>query len=566
MAPLSRLALLCLFSVVVNAAPASTGRVHPAASAIPSTWKKGNPAPVSASISFDLIFAPKDAPGLEARMLEIAGSKSAWLTEEEIASYIVPSDANKAVVEAALKGIGATGLTYSRNGDTLSVTSNIDQASKFFNAQFYEYTNTEVVGTFYKTTEFTVPASIEAQIADISSFATFASVQHFSSISGPTDKRRGELEKRVTPSGCTTSAVTPDCVRSLYGYDTYTPTTSTGTPRLGIMGLIGQGFLESDIAAFLSIFRSDDAAEYTVPVVTIAGAVNSDPLGEATLDTEIAAGIIYPLPSTFYDYGTAGTTGDLFLLSFQYFLSLAPSARPTVLSISYGSVETIFTTSQAQSMCTAAQQLTAAGMTIVVSSGDNGVSGFGTTCPSFTPTYPSGCPYILSVGATQDFSPEVMANASLAGFYSGAGFSTLFPTPSYQTSVVATYESELGSTDSGFYNKAGRAFPDISAQGSHQQVVYEDAVRFVDGTSASAVVVAGGLTLLNDILITAGKATIGWANPTFYANPDAFTDVTSGGSFFCGTTSDGLPAKTGWDASAGLGTPSLVKLRSVYGA
>lgn len=64
-----------------------------------------------------------------------------------------------------------------------------------------------------------------------------------------------------------------------------------------------------------------------------------------------------------------------------------------------------------------------------------------------------------------------MVNTLVAGFYSGAGFSNIFSTPSYQTLAVAAYELALGSTDSGDYNKGGRAFPDVTAQGSLQNVV-----------------------------------------------------------------------------------------------
>lgn len=87
----------------------------------------------------------------------------------------------------------------------------------------------------------------------------------------------------------------------------------------------------------------------------------------------------------------------------------------------------------------------------------------------------------------------------------------------------------------------------------------------VGGTSCSAPIVASGLTLLNDLLITAGKATVGWANPMFYANLTGFTDVTTGGSYACGDTPYGFPAGPGWDASAGLGTPSFSQLRALYG-
>lgn len=61
------------------------------------------------------------------------------------------------------------------------------------------------------------------------------------------------------------------------------------------------------------------------------------------------------------------------------------------------------------------------------------------------------------------------------------------------------------------------------------------------------------------------NTTVGWPHPMFYAHPEAFTDVESGGSYGCGSTSYGLPAKPGWDASSGLGTLSLPKLRAIYG-
>ena len=57
------------------------------------------------------------------------------------------------------------------------------------------------------------------------------------------------------------------------------------------------------------------------------------------------------------------------------------------ITISYGSLEHFFTSTQATTMCTAAQQLAAQGMTIVVSSGDSGVGGLeGQTCPKFVPS------------------------------------------------------------------------------------------------------------------------------------------------------------------------------------
>ena len=93
----------------------------------------------------------------------------------------------------------------------------------------------------------------------------------------------------------------------------------------------------------------------------------------------------YPLTSNFIAEGNSQTAGDIFLLTFNDLINNFDSTnRPKVISISYGSDESEFTSSQAQSMCNAAQKLTSLGTTIVVSSGDNGVGGQdGDTCREY---------------------------------------------------------------------------------------------------------------------------------------------------------------------------------------
>jgi len=85
------------------------------------------------------------------------------------------------------------------------------------------------------------------------------------------------------------------------------------------------------------------------------------------------------------------------------------------------------------------------------------------------------------------------------------------------------------------------------------------------GTSASAPTIAAILGNLNAARQAAGKATVGWIHQTIYGNANAFTDVTSGGSYGCSGNA-GFPAKSGWDASTGLGSPTLGNLRNIFGA
>lgn len=116
----------------------------------------------------------------------------------------------------------------------------------------------------------------------------------------------------------------------------------------------------------------------------------------------------------------------------------------------------------------------------------------------FSPDYPVDCPYILAVGATQLDRGETVNDpesvlfqpgigAPTATFSSGGGFSNYFSRPSYQDAAVQTYldnyapnypsyiyngndiysgNSNIGQ-NGGIYNRAGRGFPDVSANGAN---------------------------------------------------------------------------------------------------
>lgn len=158
-----------------------------------------------------------------------------------------------------------------------------------------------------------------------------------------------------------------------------------------------------------------------------------------------------------------------------------------------------------------------------------------------------------------------MVDTSIAGFYSGAGASNIFTTPSYQSSVVAAYKPKIPSSASGSYKATGRFFPDLSAQGSKYAIVYNGQNALVGGTSASAPLIASIFALVNNKRRQAGKGTVGYVHPTIYAGASAFNDVTSGGSYGCGTsTTNGFPAASGWDSAAGWGSPNFAGLSSIF--
>ena len=153
-------------------------------------------------------------------------------------------------------------------------------------------------------------------------------------------------------------------------------------------------------------------------------------------------------------------------------------------------------------------------------------------------------PSVTVVGATTGTAPETAAD------FSSGGFSNVFAAPSYQAEAVSGYLSILGDTNAGLFTAAGRAYPDVAAQGVAYQVNIGGAVSPVSGTSASTPLFASVAALLNDRLIAAGKPAMGFMNPFLYSTgAGALNDVTSGSNPGCGT--DGFPAEAGWDPVSG---------------
>lgn len=171
-------------------------------------------------------------------------------------------------------------------------------------------------------------------------------------------------------------------------------------------------------------------------------------------------------------------------------------------------------------------QLSARGTSIIFASGDGGVAGSRSqTCQSFVPSFPSGCPFVTSVGATQ-----LSSGSESAAAFSGGGFSNVFARPAYQDSAVSRYLSSLppSTSVSGRFNPDGRAFPDISSLGNNIEMVWQGQSGLIGGTSASAPIVASVVALLNDELAEQGKPPLGFLNPLLYSTEGALNDITTG--------------------------------------
>lgn len=125
-------------------------------------------------------------------------------------------------------------------------------------------------------------------------------------------------------------------------------------------------------------------------------------------------------------------------------------------------------------------------------------------------------------------------------------------------SYIANYDATHIGANGGLYNRAGRGFPDVSANGAQYVAFNNDTEVHFFGTSIAAPSWGSIVTLINEERTVRGKGPVGFINPVLYANPGVFNDIKKGSNPNCG--SKGFDAVERWDPVTGLGTPKYPQL------
>jgi tripeptidyl-peptidase-1 len=262
---------------------------------------------------------------------------------------------------------------------------------------------------------------------------------------------------------------------------------------------------------------------------------------EGNLDIQYIMGVAQRVATTYWYVGGK----DPFL---DWITAVADmDDPPQVNSMSWGSIEQSVSEATKDQFYIEAAKLAAMGVTVVVSSGDNGVSNFGCHCgggsaasdncacqadsssdssgwtgdawsgKGYFPSFPATCPYVTAVGGTMGdggsvpsspddeiacqviimifqfresdcwWSSQSQSNGIIT---TGGGFSTYYPRPSWQTSALLAYRNRLTAAPKSGYNSGGRGYPDVSLVAVKYQVVVGGQATDIYGTSASAPVFA----------------------------------------------------------------------------
>ncbi|KAF1984382.1 tripeptidyl peptidase-like protein [Aulographum hederae CBS 113979] len=569
---------------------------------VPRRWERVAEAPKDHLIDLQIGLKQSRFDELERQLYEVSTPGSAkyrqHLTSEQVNELVKPSKNALAGVNEWLSdcGVKSHQMKYSAAKDWIKVTLPVSEVEKILDTEYSVYKHED--GTHVvRTPEWSVPRHLHEHVRTIQPTTSFlrlnAKKTNFVPVKIAADFQPlrsfaadpNNAGKTPTVADvCRTNGVTSECLRTLYNVYDYVPTAADKN-TMGVCNYLGETGNISDTTLFLEQFRPEAAKDFVMDFTIIDGGDNQQTPNtpaqlaqgkdqEGNLDAETMLGIGYPLKLLAYNTGgqppfqpdsnTPTNTNEPYKVFLDYFSALDDATLPSVLSNSYGDDEQTVPAEYARAVCDEYAKLGARGVSVFFASGDAGVGSTGDcitndgrNSATFLPSFPAGCPFVTSVGATRNFAPEV---AALDGsFASGAGYANYFPQPDYQKTAVNQYTTALAGQFATMFNTTGRAYPDIAAQGQRYVTIYNGQPASLDGTSASTPTVAAVFALVNDALISAGMPKMGFLNPWIYSKGfAAFNDVLTGSSAGCGGR--GFEAKAGWDPVTGFGTPDFKKI------
>jgi kumamolisin len=268
--------------------------------------------------------------------------------------------------------------------------------------------------------------------------------------------------------------------------------------------------------------------------------------GEVMLDIEVA-GAIAPAAKIVVYFAPNTDRGFLDAITTAVHDS---TNQPSVISISWGSSESQWTSQAMTNMDEAFQSAAAMGVTVCVASGDNGSSD-GVSDGSNHVDFPASSSFTLACGGTtlQASNDEIVKETvwnNTGGGSTGGGVSDVFPLPTWQEGFdVPEPKGQTG----------GRGVPDVAGDADPStgyNVLVDGQTAVYGGTSAVAPLWAALVARING---TTGKP-IGFLNPLIYqqaVETSAFHDITEGNN-------GAFSAAEEWDPCTGLGSPDGAKL------
>ena len=508
--------------------------------------------PADKIMSLDLVLPLRDSAGLSRFLEDVynpgSGIYKHYLTPSEFTSRFGPTQKDYEAVQrfAETNGLKVTGGT--RDGMEVQVRGTVLAIESAFHINLRTFQHPTENRIFYAPDREPV-ANLPFSLWHVSGLDNY-------SIPHPLFVKRSDyaaahgiapeevVKHATTGSGPSASFLGSDMRAAYYGSG---PLTGAGQ-NLGLFEYEG-----TDLADLTTYFKNVGQTN-NVPITllsvdgTSTSCLNSAGCDdtEQTLDMTQAIGMAPGLASLTNYIGSTDTA----IISAM----TTHSPLPTTIGCSWG-----WTPADPSTLDPYFQKMAAQGQNFFAASGDS------STWSSRNEAWPADDAYVVSVGGTD------LVTASAAGPWSsetawvdsGGGISPdSIAIPAYQQLSGVITSSNKGSTTL-------RNGPDVSANANFTFYTCADQTTCLansyGGTSFAAPMWAGYIALVNQQLVANGSATIGFLNPTIYADnvtssySTNFHDITSG-------TSGSYSAVTGYDLVTGWGSPNTGLISALTGS
>ena len=503
-----------------SAVAADTG--HPTAAHATSTL------PATQQIPIAIALHPRDEAALIRFDNAVSDSHSPlfrhFLTPHQYNQLFAPTQTQVSAIEKALRTNGLRITNVNPNNQIIDATGPAAAIDKTFNITLRHYTQPGAPAYYAADGTATLPTAISGLVSYVAGLTNRP-------VAVPAAWPAGD-----GPSG----GESPADLQTAY-----TMGTNDGSGET--VGLAEyDGFKQSDISTFTQNYN---LPALTPTVAAVDGGVSSLGGGqiEVTLDIDAvdvyapkAGQVVYEAPNTdtawVDEWAKMASDDKVNVVSNSWLLGESCESQP--ISPTHDSTN----------------QMVSEGITILSASGDWGGHGCDYNGDNSTVTvdYPASDPNVTGVGGTTlttgsggSYQSETVWNSGSSGSTrSGGGYSSIYTTPSWQSSVNSNkYRAVPDVSDAADPNAGGLA---INLNGGWESV---------GGTSEAAPLWAGYLA---NVAKKAGKS-LGNINPTIYhiggsANySQDFHDTTQGNN-------DTYNAGTGYDLATGWGTPIGDKL------
>jgi subtilase family serine protease len=481
-----------------------------------------------------------------------------YITPQEFAARYGAVAADYAALKAwaAANGLRMSQESVARN--LLSVRGTVGQIQALFNTQIAQYRGPDGAEFYSASAKPTVPDAIAPKVAAVLGLTGGKQYAPLVMLG----KKLGESPEIGAAKTDTTHGTGPGG-----SYDAANLRTAYGIPSFGnlqkntVVALFEQGgFAAADVEKY---FTANKLPKVKVTPVSVNGSPTkvNDPRVEleAVLDIDMVVGI-NPSASEVLVYEDGIDTFQTALVDAM--TQVFNDNKAQILSISYGQDEGLQGTDAMEAENTALEMLTSEGITVLASAGDSGAYGDGTNYP-YNVADPGSQPYITGVGGTTLFTDgnsnylgeqvwnELASNAGATG----GGISSYWSIPFYQINEpVSNYVISNGGSST------FRNVPDVAAVADlFTGVAIYSKVNggwvTVGGTSVSAPIWAGYLSIVNAGFNYLGLNNIGYFNSILYAVGGPFNG--GQGGFAANELFDIIEGTNGLPPALSFGNPGF---------